>query len=51
MIFLGFKSDKLKSLLDEVLKARCKNLEEKLQGKEEDDQDVSDLDGDDYFKN
>ena len=45
-----FTSDKLNSLVDEDLKARCKNLERKLQRKEGSGQADSDLDGDELYQ-
>ncbi|XP_042407456.1 uncharacterized protein LOC121997220 [Zingiber officinale] len=45
-----FIAEKLSSLIDEDLKARCKNLERKLQRKNGTRQDVSDLDGDDLYQ-
>lgn len=45
-----FTSDKLNSLVDEDLKARCKNLERKLQRKEGSGQADSDLDGDELSR-
>ncbi|XP_042396901.1 zinc finger MYM-type protein 1-like [Zingiber officinale] len=45
-----FTAEKLSSLIDEDLKARCKNLERKLQRKNGTRQDVSDLDGDDLYQ-
>ncbi|XP_042432537.1 zinc finger MYM-type protein 1-like [Zingiber officinale] len=45
-----FTAEKLSSLIDEDLKARCKNLERKLQRKNGTRQDVSNLDGDDLYQ-
>ncbi|XP_075475740.1 uncharacterized protein LOC142510766 [Primulina tabacum] len=45
-----FTAEKLSSLVDEDLKARCKNLKMKLQSKEGTGQDASNLDGDDLYQ-
>ncbi|XP_042405059.1 uncharacterized protein LOC121995370 [Zingiber officinale] len=45
-----FIAEKLSSLIDEDLKAYCKNLERKLQRKNGTRQDVSNLDGDDLYQ-